>query len=283
MAEHTNPGDRVTSAGEARVRDALVYAEPPGFRPLELDLYLPPAGGGPAPLIVFVHGGGWLRGSRKVFVPTFSGWRVTPFERLATQGFAVASVDYRLSGEARFPAPLADVGAALDWLIEQADRFGLDADRVVLWGVSAGAHLASLLALRGGRRLSGVIDWYGPADLLAMAGGGPEAALSSDPDDTREARLLGAPAREVPDLAREASPISHVHAGSPPFLIAHGTADTAVPFSQSAALATALTEVGAEMRLDPVEGADHLWRGLADPESVFAAAVAFAREVTGLK
>ncbi|KUO10440.1 alpha/beta hydrolase [Streptomyces sp. DSM 15324] len=263
-----------------RVHEGLVYAEPLGFRPLQLDLYLPSAGPGPAPLIVFVHGGGWLRGSRKMFAPTFSGWQPTPFERLAIQGFAVASVDYRLSGEALFPAPLEDLAAALDWLTERPELFGLDADRVVLWGESAGAHLAALLALRTDRPLRGVVDWYGPADLPAMAGADPKHSLSSDPEDTREARLLGAPARKVPELAREASPISHVHRDAPPFLIAHGTADSAVPFGQSEALAAALAAAGVQVRLDPVEGADHLWQGLTDLEPVFASAVAFVRDVT---
>ncbi|MFE7277808.1 alpha/beta hydrolase fold domain-containing protein [Streptomyces sp. NPDC057623] len=269
-------------AGGVRLLDGLVYAETLGFRPLRLDLYLPPVDAGPVPLVVFVHGGGWVRGDRKVFTPTLLEWVPGPFERLAAEGFAVASVDYRLSGEARFPAQLEDLSAAMEWLAEHAERFGYDADRTVLWGESAGAHLAMLLVLRDGCRVRGLVDWYGPTDLRSpVVVAGAVASLSSDPEDTREARLLGAPASAVPARAREASPITHVRPGAPPFLVAHGTADKAVPFEQSAALVAALTDAGVDVRFDTVEGADHLWVGLEDLEPVFASAVDFVREMTG--
>ncbi|MFD0688003.1 alpha/beta hydrolase [Actinomadura fibrosa] len=268
-------------AGGVRVVDGLVYGQPAGFRPLRLDLYLPSGVG--APLVVFVHGGGWLGGSRKTLTPVFRDWRPHPFERLAARGFAVASVGYRFSGEARWPAQLDDVAAAFDHLVERAEEFRYDAGRTVLWGESAGAHLAVMLGLREAARVSGVIDWYGPMDLVAMGReDDPAHALSDDVRDTREARLLGAPVRDVPELARAASPIAHVHGGAPPFLIAHGTADRAVPFEQSAALAAALAAAGASVRFEAVEGADHLWRGVDDLEPLFEAAVAFAGEVTGL-
>ena len=180
-----------------------------------------------------MHGGGWLRGDRSMVSPQFASWRPGPLARLAADGFAVASVDYRLSGEARFPAQLEDVSAAVDWLTGQAAEYGFDPSRIVLWGESAGAHLAALLGLQStGSRVRGVVDWYGPADLLALDEQvGAAGALTDDPLDSREARLLGAPVAAVPELARAASPIGHVRAGAPPFLIAHGTADRLVPFS----------------------------------------------------
>jgi acetyl esterase/lipase len=277
MAHLHSPGVDVRFAG------GLAYAAPPGFRPLLLDLYLP-ATPDPAPLVVFLHGGGWLRGDRSMVSPSFAAWRPGPLARLAAEGFAVASVDYRLTGEARFPAQLEDVSAAVDWLIGHAGEYGFDPGRIVLWGESAGAHLAALLGLRspGPAGVRGVVDWYGPADLAALQQQvGAAGALTGDPLDTREARLLGAPVAEVPELARAASPLSHVRAGAPPFLIAHGTADRAVPFAQSEALAAALAEAGTEVRFEAVDGADHMWAGVADPRPLFDAVVAFAREVTG--
>jgi acetyl esterase/lipase len=261
----------------------LAYAAPLGFRPLLLDLHLPPATAPAAPLVVFVHGGGWLRGDRSMVSPRFASWRPGPLTRLAAEGFAVASVDYRLSGEARFPAQLEDVSAAVEWLTGQAGTYGFDPDRIVLWGESAGAYLAVLLGLQlPGPRVRGVVDWYGPADLIALQEQvGAAGALTEDPLDTREARLLGGPVAAVAELARAASPVSHVRAGAPPFLIAHGTADRAVPFAQSEALAAALTAAGADVRFEAVDGADHMWVGVDDLEPLFEAVVAFAREVTG--
>ena len=271
--------------GDVRLVGGLAYAAPIGFRPLLLDLYRPAAGADPAPLVVFMHGGGWLRGDRSMVSPSFASWRPGPLARLAADGFAVASVDYRLSGEARFPAQLEDVSAAVDWLTGQAAEYGFDASRIVLWGESAGAHLAALLGLRlpTPTGVRGVVDWYGPADLTALQEQvGVAGALTDDPLDTREARLLGAPVATVPELARAASPISHVRAGAPPFLIAHGTADRAVPFRQSEALAAALAEAGADVRFEAVDGADHMWVGVDDLTPLYDAVVAFAREVTSI-
>jgi len=254
------------------MHDGLVYSRPVGYRPLKLDLYVP--GAPPAPLIVFVHGGGWLRGDRGTAGPAFAAWRPGFFERVVKAGFAIASVDYRLSGEATFPAQYDDVATAIDWLAEHGAEYGADAARPLLWGESAGAHLAALVALRApAGRIAGVIDWYGPMDLASM----PEA----DDADSRESRLLGAAVSSVPGLARGASPLTYVHEAAPPFLVAHGTADHLVPYRQSAGFAAALHRAGADVRLTPVEGATHMWRGLADPEPLFHAALDFAREITG--
>src|ERR1700722_17375429 len=144
MAQTDSPGDDVRFVG------GLAYAAPLGFRPLLLDLYLPAAGPDPAPLVVFMHGGGWLRGDRSMAGPGFTAWRPGPLARLAGDGFAVASVDYRLSGEARFPAQLEDVSAAVEWLTGQAGKYGFDAGRIVLWGESAGAEPGALLGLPAG-------------------------------------------------------------------------------------------------------------------------------------
>jgi acetyl esterase/lipase len=183
----------------------LVYGEVPGYRPLELDLYRPADASAPVPVIVYLHGGGWRRGSRREPLPVLGA---DFYRALAAQGFAVAAADYRLSGEARFPAPLEDTRAAIGWVREHAAEYGLDAGRVYAWGDSAGGHLALLAALTGAG-LGGVVAWFPVTDLaglpddVAAAGGLRDAG-----PDSREARLLGAPAAEVPDLARQASPVA---------------------------------------------------------------------------
>ena len=247
------------------------FAQPPGFRPLSIDLRTPELAG--APLVVFLHGGGWLRGSRKVFTPGISD--AQSFDRIVAAGFAVASCEYRLSGEARFPAQLDDVDAALSWLRTHGADHGVDASRTVLWGASAGATLAALTGLRRDD-VRGVVDWFGPSDLFAMAA----VPAVEPPEETREARWLGGPAADLPDAARLASPALQVHAGAPPFHIAHGTADEHVPYAQSEAFAEALRAAGADVELIAVEGGRHFWQGLDDTDAVFDRAIDFARRVT---
>jgi acetyl esterase/lipase len=261
-------------AGDAGIRlhPGVPYAATPGVRPLELDLYLPPETGGPVPVVVFLHGGGWRLGSRHAAGPAYRGMSPTPFERLARAGIAVASVDYRLSGEATFPAQLHDAKAAVRWLRARAGDLAVDPARIAAWGESAGGHLAALLgltaddaALEGevgiagtSSRVSTVVAWYAPTDLLGFA-----ADVDADPLDpaTREAQLLGAPAPSVPELAAQASPVTHVSPGAPPFLLLHGEADRFVPFVQSVRLHTALVDAGAEAEIDLYEDADHMWLG----------------------
>jgi len=251
------------------------FAQPEGFRPLSLDLRTPEADG--APLVVFLHGGGWLRGSRKVFTPGISD--ADSFDRIVASGIAVASCEYRLSGEVRFPSQLDDVDAALAWLQTHGADHGVDASRIVLWGVSAGATLAALSGLRRGD-VRGVVDWFGPADLFAMAArDGADSDGGEPAEETREARWLGAPAAELPDAARLASPALQVHAGAPPFQISHGTDDEHVPLGQSAALAAALHRVGVDVDFHEVPGGRHFWQGLDDTAPVFDRAIEFVRRV----
>jgi len=214
------------AAGRTRVRPGVRYAAVPGFRPLELDLWLPPESADPVPAVLFLHGGGWRMGSRHLAGPAFEGAEPTPFELMAQAGLAVASADYRLSGEARWPAQLHDVKAAVRWLRARAGELGLDGHRIAAWGESAGGHLVGLLGLTGddpafegdlgvtgpSSRVSAVVTWFAPSDLRAMA-----AETGTDPmdPDTREAGLLGAPPAAVPDTAAQASPITHVSPASP--------------------------------------------------------------------
>jgi len=258
-----------------RVLRDIVFARHMRFRPLSLDLHLP-EGEGPFPVILQLHGGGWRTGSRTSFSPLVSV--EDSFGRMVAAGFAVAAVDYRLSGEAVFPAQLEDVRAALGWILQQGKGYGLDVDRIVLWGGSAGGTLAALAGLEPEAAVRGVIDWYGVSDVLAMA----EYTRGSDaPGESREDQWLGASVFDVPEIAAAASPVSHVAAGAPPFLLAHGADDTDVPPSQTQALADALEAAGVPVELHFEPDAGHFWKGLSDQSALFAAAIDFARRVTG--
>ncbi|MFJ8865207.1 alpha/beta hydrolase fold domain-containing protein [Streptomyces sp. NPDC102473] len=276
-ASHPEPG--------VELLRGAVYAVPDGSRPLELDLWRPAEPDGPVPLVVFVHGGGWRTGRRDDLGPRFRAWRPGPFARLVHAGLAVACLDYRLSGEAHFPAQRDDLAAALRWLGGRADELAVDRSKIVLWGESAGAHLAALAALTSAGPATGAIRgcvcWYGPSDLGALAedhGGGFDA----DDPTTREALLLGAAPATDEELTRAASPVHHVSGDSPAFLLLHGTEDTLVPSRQSVRLAEALREAGAPVELRLIDGAQHLWVGLPDDgvTECFDRSVEFARALT---
>jgi len=281
------PPARVTDDG-VRILSGVPYADLPGARPLELDLYLPPGGDTPAPVVVFLHGGGWRVGSRRSLGPSYAGATTHPFEQVAAAGIAVASADYRLSGERTWPTQLHDVKAAVRWLRARGHELGLDRERIGAWGESAGGHLALLLGLTGdpatGADLDGAVGivdgssavdavaaWYAPSDLTALPGD-----LGADPaaEDTREAQLFGAPLSRVPEVVRGASPITYVAAAAPPILLLHGDSDRLIPCAQSVRLDWALRDVGADVELETYPGADHMWLG--SPE---AAAAALSRTV----
>ncbi|MEU6026115.1 alpha/beta hydrolase [Streptomyces tauricus] len=246
-----------------------------------MDLWLPEEPEGPLPVIVFVHGGAWRTGLRGDLGPAFRSWQPGPFARLAQAGFAVACPAYRLSGEAVHPAQVDDLSAALAWLHGRAGELGLDSARTVLWGESAGGHLAALLALTSGSRgpsvppVTGCVTWYAPTDLLALA---------EDPADghTFEAMLVGGAPADVPDRTRDASPLHHVTGDAPPFLVLHGTEDHIIPSDQGIRLAAALREAGVPADLRLIDGADHLWYGLPDAEveRCFALSLGFSRDRT---
>ncbi len=277
------------AAGGVRLVPGVAFAAIPGVRPLELDLWLPAAGNGPVPLVLFLHGGGWRLGSRSGVGPMFAGQDPMPFERMAQAGIAVASADYRLSGEAAWPAQLHDAKAAVRWLRARAGELGVDPHLIAVWGESAGGHLASLLGLTAGdpslegdvgvtgpsSEVLAVAAWYAPSDLVGFA-----VDAGTDPADatTREAQLLGGTPGSRPDVAAQASPLTHVSPAAPPFLLLHGAADRFVPCVQSERLYAALVEAGGEVELDVYEDADHMWLGAPG-----TAAQAFDRTVDVLR
>lgn len=258
---------------------SVPFAVHPGHRPLELDLY--GVGRGCRPIVVFIHGGGWRVGHRSSMGAVMDALDPHPFEVIAAAGFVVASISYRLSGEAVFPAQVDDVMAALDWLRLRAHEFGGDRNRVVLWGESAGGHLAALAALESGRTVAGAVCWYAPSDLLTLTEGAHAEAVG-DPlaPDSREAGLLGAPISSAWAAATAASPARRVHAGAPAFHLAHGVEDRYVPALQSQRFAEALRAHGIEVETLFVPDADHFWRGARAPEAVLRAAITFCRRVT---
>ena len=268
------PAPREPGVRELR---GVPYAEVAGGRPLELDLWLPASG--PAPLVLFVHGGAWRRGRRDDMGPRTRHWAPNPFARIAAAGLAVACVDYRLSGEAVFPAQLDDLRAALRWLTLRAAELGVDTGRTVVWGESAGGHLASHLALdTAGPPLAGAVIWYGPSDLTV-----PRGPFAPEDPATPEALLIGAAPAAVPGLASAGSPLARVHPGAPPFLLVHGERDTMVDHSHSASLAAALRGAGARAELWTVPEADHGWLGAPEEraEEIFTYSLEFARRRTG--
>ncbi|MER7282584.1 alpha/beta hydrolase [Dactylosporangium sp. NPDC000244] len=230
------------------------YSVVPGFRPLCLDVHLP-EGDGPFPVLVYVHGGGWRAGSRVSLPSSISPHRF--HERFLAHGYAVADVDYRLSGEAQFPAQLVDVQAALRWLHHHAAQLNLDPARFAALGESAGAHLACLAGLLGrdDASLRAVVNWYGPTDLRLYAGASLEGALAD---------LLGGELVERTEFAAWASPMSHVHQEAPPFLNVYGTADEVVFLSDGVAFTKALQAQGVRAELVVVEGAAHCFNGHDD-------------------
>jgi acetyl esterase/lipase len=241
------------------IQKDLVYSRLPGYRPLSLDLYVP---AGPArALCLYLHGGGWRVGSRSDGPGTARDWTPSFFERVAAMGLAMASVDYRLSAEARWPAQLEDIEAAATFLSLQRKPLGVPTPRTVAWGVSAGGHLAAMHALCSpGSSVDAVVGWYPPTDLDALAGDCDEAGGHGDQGpEARESQLLGAPVGERPDLAAAASPVQFARAGAPPFLLLHGTADVLVPPRQSQRLAGALTAAGAQATVELVDGAGHMF------------------------
>ena len=236
------------------VLNDIVYKEP-FKRPLTLDLYRPARSKGRLPVVIWVHGGGWLNGSKNN----------CPAAWLAGEGFAVASIDYRLTHDAQWPAQIDDCRDAVRWLRANAKSHRLDPDHIGAWGSSAGGHLVAILGTINppdgettSSRIQAVCDWFGPTDLLTM----PPNVVSEKRTleqvaKSNGAKLLGATVRNVPEKAKHASGLHHVSADDPPVLVMHGDEDPAVPISQSERFVAALREAGVDTTYHVVKGAGH--------------------------
>jgi acetyl esterase/lipase len=231
-----------------------------------LDLYLPEKEN-KTPLLIWVHGGAWLEGSKDDFVP----------QEYLAQGYAVASLNYRLSQHAIFPAQIQDCKAAVRWLRAHAERYHLDPQRFGAWGASAGGHLVALLGTTGrptawdvgenlevSSRVQAVADYFGPTDFGQMDAHRLPDGMVHDTPQSPESRLVGGAIQEKKAEVAAASPVTYVSPGAAPFLIVHGDQDPLVPFHQSVLLADALRKAGVAVQLYPVAGAGH--GGFTDPK-----------------
>jgi acetyl esterase/lipase len=233
----------------------------------KLDLYLPKSDA-PLPLVIWIHGGGWEGGSKDYNIAALP---------LLREHYAVASINYRLSQHAVFPAQIEDCQAAVRWLREHAKEFNLDPDHFGAWGGSAGGHLVALLgtiddktfpAKEGAKACSGgvqaVCDWFGPADFLHWGPITIDNPLAKKPSAI--SRLFGGTVPDKQDLARKASPVTYVSKTSTPFLIYHGDSDPVVPLQQSEELNDLLKKAGVDSTLHVVKGAQHGGAGFMAPE-----------------
>ncbi len=246
-----------------RVERDLKYGDAPGAANL-LDIYLPAeAPASPRPLIVWVHGGGWEGGDKTFGVGA----------EIARRGYVVASLNYRLSSEAIFPAQIQDCKGAIRWLRAHATTYHIDPNRVGAFGASAGGHLVALLGTAadakdiegtvGGNldqssRVQAVCDWFGPTDMSRFfEQDDAEKIPHQPPEVTAIARLFGGAPDRRKELVAQANPLTYVSKHAPPFLIMHGDKDKLVPVGQSRILADALTAAGVECHLEVLEGAGH--------------------------
>jgi acetyl esterase/lipase len=248
---------------DVRVLKDVEYV-PGGHERQRLDLYLPAQTEGtePLPLIVWVHGGAWRAGSKER----------CPALRFLHKGYAVASINYRLSQHAIFPAQIVDCKATIRWLRANADRYGLDPQRIGVWGSSAGGHLVALLGTAGdveefdkgenlnfSSRVQAVCDFFGPTDFLQI--GRFPSKMDHWAENSPESQLIGGPVRKNKEACKRANPISYVTKDDPPFLIMHGDKDMTVPMNQSWLLYEALKDAGVKAKLHIVEGAGHGFSG----------------------
>lgn len=249
------------SAGTFTTYEALEYASPNG-ESLLMDLRVPD-GAGPHPVILYLHSGAWVTGDR------FGG----PAIRQASRGYAVASIEYRLAPLHIWPAQIEDAKAAVRWLRANADRFQLDANRIGVFGTSAGGHIGAVLGTSGGiasleglelgngqfsSRVRAVVDLYGPTDLLKIE----EQKLPCIPLDGNSAYLppsllMGCAIQECAEKTRTANPITYVTKDDPPFLIMHGMLDCLVPYKQSVILDQALRDKGVSSKLVLLPAGQH--------------------------
>ncbi|TCI51545.1 alpha/beta hydrolase [Exiguobacterium sp. SH1S21] len=258
-----------TSNIETKYTD-LSYADQSDTQ--KLDIYLPNEGEGPFPVIVAIHGGGFMMGSK-------TGGDVSSMLKGVENGYAVVSVDYRLSEEAAFPAAISDVKAAIRYVKANAEKYNLDPENIVVWGDSAGGNLAALAGtssndeylngdneenLEYSSEVQAVVDWFGPLEFLKMdeqfeaAGVTPKMGATSS-DSSPESKYIGENITENVEQTEKANPANYISKDDPYFFIQHGTADQNVPTQQSIDFAEKLKAVLGEEKvsLTLLEGAGH--------------------------
>lgn len=274
----TSLSSTIAAADTTEYKD-VVYAEVDG-KALALDLYVPKPG---APLVVYVHGGAWRAGTKADGVPMF----------LVDAGFAVASLEFRQTTDAPFPANVHDIKAGIRFLRAKAAEYGYDTDKVLITGASSGAHLAVLVGVTNGdAQLEGdvgdypdsssdvqaILSYFAATDLTTILSlstpfgvGVREPALKL---------LLGDLPDAVPELAQQASPVYHVDASDPPLLLLHGDRDPQMPVNQSLQMLGKYEEFGLDVDFIPVHGAAHGGPLFNEPKYT-EPAVAFVQRTIG--
>ncbi|WP_334056919.1 alpha/beta hydrolase [Alteromonas sp. S005] len=261
---------------------SIVYKTVNG-KDLALDLYMPTSLGTAPTLAVWVHGGAWMRGSKNETLSK-NGNLVAS---LLNEGVAVAAVNYRLSGEAIYPAAPNDINDAINFLVDNSDNLKLSADHVIMMGRSAGGHLASLLTTSNNDdvsflnakpryRVIGMVDFFGPSDLVALRGN--SGKVDHDAPDAAEAQFLGESPLVNEALAREASPTTYIDNETPPFIIFHGLDDGVVPATQSELLSRRLDQFDVPNELFLAKGNRH-GDPVFDTDEFVSKVVNFVREV----
>jgi acetyl esterase/lipase len=245
------------AAQSMRTYKDIVYATVDG-RDLKLDLYLP-AGVQSPPLLVWVHGGAWSQGS-KAGVPT----------SFVEHGIATASVDFRQSTEARFPAQVHDIKAAIRFLRAKTASYGYRSAKIAISGDSSGGHLAALVGVSNGQpQLEGrvgkdlaqsssvqaIVVYYGASNLMSILAQSTPFGLNMRRPALEQ--LLGALPDRVPELAQLASPVTHVDRNDPPLYLLHGDQDPQMPVNQALEMQGAYEKLGLDVHLDVVHGAAH--------------------------
>lgn len=227
----------------------------------KLDVYLPDEGDGPFPVILSIHGGAFRAGDK-------SDNQVMPMLEGLKRGYAVVSVNYRLSQEAIFPAQIYDIKAAVRWIRANAKEYKFNPDKIAAWGGSAGGHLSALLGTSGDVEeledltqgnpdqsscVQAVVDWFGPTDFLKMDEQLKESKVKNPQihsvPDSPESELIGKNLEDAPDLVRAANPETYITPDDPPFFIQHGQIDNLVPYQQSVNLASKLSAIIGEEKV----------------------------------
>jgi len=244
-----------------------------------LDIYLPENVKGKVPLVILIHGGGWLSNDKYADI----GYMKKTVAEIVSSGFALASIDYRFSTQAVFPAQMQDCNRAISFLYDNAGKYGFDKNRFALMGFSAGGHLASMVGLSKNNDIAAffmpgtsksftfkaVVDFYGPAELILFPG--------SNDAKSPEGLLIGAAPLSRPDLAKAASPVTYVDKNDPPFLIIHGEKDEMVSTKHSQLLSAWLSVVGVQNELVIVKNAPHFGE-MFDSDEVRAKVINFLRK-----
>jgi acetyl esterase/lipase len=229
-----------------------------------LDIYLPPKADKNLPLVVWIHGGAWMMNDKYADM----SYMKNTVKGFIDSGYALASIDYRFSTDAVFPAQIRDCNQAVQFLYDNADKYKIDNNRIAVIGFSAGGHLANLMALSNNNdvkefyasgkkpdfKIKCALDFYGPSDLIMLATD-PDTSINNSRNPV--SILLGAMAVDRPDLAKIASPVTYIDKNDPPFLIVQGEKDQSVPNTESKILSSWLSLSGVPNQLIIVRGAPH--------------------------